>query len=200
MKQQGKPGPPPALTGAGRGTLLHHVEQRSQAGLQIQPVPVQYDSSPAPLTPARPKMHCLQNPPRIHSKKPWRLLLLCRITQGEFWQRAFAAAHHLCRFLWWLLVEISVSLAQPSPLLGKKTTLPLSQFSPFVCKGEGWRGKDFSIVNNQSDLTASKSALCSVHGNSFWHCRRRNKFHYTTNKLQPSIYKADFQCSQLLNM
>lgn len=121
-----------------------------------------------------PKVHCLQNLPCIHSKQPWRLLLLHLITEGEFWQRAFAAAHHLCRFLWWLLMEISVSLAQPSPLLGKKTMLPFSQFSPFVCKGKGWRGKDYRIVNNQSDLTASKSALCSVHGNSFWHRRRRN--------------------------
>lgn len=73
MKQQGKQGPPPALTGAGRASLSHTSLARGHR----QACKSSYNSSRTVCRQAQhpwhqldPKMHCLQNPPLITPSNP----------------------------------------------------------------------------------------------------------------------------------
>lgn len=175
MMQQGKPGPPPTLNGPGRDALSHTTWGRGhRQACKYSQSPYGVIAGPVPLTPARLKNALPPKSPAYPLQATSRCCKSASSLKGSF-GKVLLLLHIICADFSagcsWKSVFHSHS---PHLFLGKKTTLPLSQFSPFVCKGKRWRGKDFGIVNNQSDLTASKSALYSVHGNSFWHHRRKN--------------------------
>lgn len=156
----------------------HCVQHRSWSSLQIQPIWAWCDSQPSALdTAGTPNCTVSKVPHVLTTRNPEGC---CSFPLPPSSAKCFFPAQKcLCSFPSRQLMESAVSLSQPSPAFGNKTTLPLPPLPAYLPSRQTEEMKMHRFQDSKypvSDLTASKSAFCSVHGNSFWH-HRRNKIH-----------------------